>query len=118
MWFEGKPMRIHEGKKVMACYPPLLVSRDKTTYANPCEVGVKLFTAFTDGTFLVSAMLGPGVEADGTTMTRHCGGANIGEVWTRHQLRIRTSESAGKRVDRQISFRNFAELSERETALL
>jgi hypothetical protein len=116
MYFERRPMRIHEGTKMMTCYP-LLVSRDKTTYANPCEVGVKLLTAFTDGAFLVSAM-GPGVEADGPILTKHCGAANIGEVWASHQVRIRAFESAGKRVHRGISFQTYADLSQRETALL
>ena len=78
---------------------------------------MKLFTAFTDGTFLVSAM-GLGVEADGPGMTKTCGAANIGEVWARHQLRIRALESAGRHVDRKTSFGTFADLSQRETALL
>ncbi len=90
---------------MMTCYP-LLVSRDKTTYANPCEVGVKLLTAFTDGAFLVSAM-GPGVEADGPGLTKHVGAANIGELWASHQVRIQAFESAGKRVHRGISFQTY-----------
>jgi hypothetical protein len=116
MLIERRPLRIHEGTKIMACYP-LLVSGDKTTYANPCEMDVKLFTAFTDGTFLVSAT-GRGIDAAGPTMTKHCGAATIGEAWSSHRLRIREFQSAGKCVDRQISFRRFRDLSQRETELL
>jgi hypothetical protein len=118
MWFDRQPWKIHEHTKVMACYL-LLVSSDKTTYANPCEVGVKLFTAFTDGTFLVSAM-GPALEPEcgDPTMTKYAGAASIAEAWASHQLRIRDFESAGKQVDRQISFSTYADLSDKETALL
>jgi hypothetical protein len=117
MWFDRQPWKIHKGTKIMACYA-LLASGDKTTYANPCEVGVKLFTAFTDGTFLVSAT-GPVLEPEvpNPTMTKYCGAATIADAWASHQIRIRSCESNGKQVDREIRFSTYADMSDKETAL-
>jgi hypothetical protein len=51
-------------------------------------------------------------------MTKHCGAASIAEVWASHQLRIQALESAGRRVDRQISFSSYANMLDKETTLL
>jgi hypothetical protein len=115
MCLDRRPLRIHGGTKIMACYP-LLISRDKTTYANPCLTGVKLYTAFTDGTFLVSATAKL-EEVAGPPMTKWCGAASMTELCAGHRLRVQTFESAGKRVDRQACFPAYAGLLEREAAL-
>jgi len=110
-----RPFRIYQGVKIMSCYP-LLISRDKATYANPSENGVKLYTAFTDGTFLVTAT-GAVEESDGSTMTKFGGASSIPQVFALHEKRLRTFESTGKRVDRSACFSNFAGLWEKESAL-
>ena len=117
MWFDGQPRKIHERTRIMSCYAPL-VSGDKTTYANPCEVGIKLFTAFTDRTFLVSAT-GPALEPEiaNPTMTKFCGAATVADAWASHQIRIHSGECNGKQVDREIRFSTYADMSDKETAL-
>jgi hypothetical protein len=100
----------------MVCYP-LAISRDHTIWANPNESGAKLYTAFTDGTFLVSAM-GEIPETSGTIMTKFGGAKSIAELWSSHQRRIQEFESQGKRIDRQSAFAAFVDLWEKETAIL
>jgi hypothetical protein len=109
MWVQGFPVRIGKGLKVMACYA-LLISGDRTTYANPCESGAKLCTRFTDGTPLVSAT-GQSLEDRWPTAIHWCGGAGIDYLWESHRHRVEDRESAGKRADRKTSFETYVSLA-------
>jgi DNA-directed RNA polymerase subunit N (RpoN/RPB10) len=115
MLLERRPIYLR-GARIMVCYP-LAISRDHTIWANPNESGAKLYTAFTDGTFLVSAM-GEIPETSGTIMTKFGGAKSIAELWSSHQRRIQEFESQGKRIDRQSAFAAFVDLWEKETAIL
>jgi DNA-directed RNA polymerase subunit N (RpoN/RPB10) len=115
MLLKRRPIYLR-GASFMVCYP-LAVSRDHTIWANPNDSGAKLYTAFTDGTFLVSAM-GEIPECAGTVMTKFGGAKSIAELWSSHQRRIQEFESQGKRIDRQSAFAAFVDLWEKETAIL
>jgi len=43
--------------------------------------------------------------------------ASISELWTAHQRRTQEFEVEGKRVDSQVSFQAYSEISRKETAV-
>ena len=114
MWRNREVVRLYEGTKIQACYP-LLMARDKTTYAEANGDGVKFYTAFTDGTFLVSGTYVVG-GLEKPTMTRHCRVASIRETWTEHRWTIEAFEAGGRRVNRRTDFQTFVDMSRQETA--
>jgi hypothetical protein len=114
MWRNREVVRLYEGTKIQACYS-LLISKDKTTYADVNGDGVKFCTAFTDGTLLVSATYVAGM-LEKPKMTRQCRVAGIGEIWKEHRSTIEAFEASGRRVNRRTDFQTFVDMSRRETA--
>ena len=76
---------------------------------------MKFYTAFTDGTFLVSGTYVAG-RLEKPNMTRHCRVASIREIWTEHRSTIEAFEAGGRRVNRRTDFQTFVDMSQRETA--
>ncbi len=113
MWSERMPMALR-GVSILVGYP-VLVSKIKSTIANPDGRRVKFFTAFTDGTLLVS-----GNYADPTSrgpgIVRSFQAGSISETWARHQARIEALVEEGKRVDRQSDHQAYVAMAERDTA--
>jgi len=102
------------GLRISECCP-LLIAGDKDAYAEAdCEC-VKFYTAFTDGTFLVSSNYKT-LTLKGPVMTKRWRAAGIGEAWGEHQAAVQAFEAAGRRVDRRSSFQEFADLSQRDHA--
>jgi hypothetical protein len=108
-------LTIHEGTKFLSGYP-VLISRDKTCFAQSCGLGSKFYTVFQDGTLLVSKAYDDGNMGHGPTIVKFAQKASIADTWASHQSRIQALEAEGKRVDRQTSFESYAEMSHRETA--
>jgi hypothetical protein len=112
---ERRPIYLRNWR-ILACYPVAL-SHDATVWANPCESGAKLYTAFTDGTFLVSAM-GAVPEMNGPIMTK-CGNyIGIESLYAGHMKQVEEFVDAGRGIARQSSYTEFVDLWEKETALL
>jgi hypothetical protein len=112
---ERRPIYVRNWR-ILSCYPVAL-SHDRTIWANPCESGANLYTAFTDGTFLVSAM-GAVPEMNGPIMTR-CGNyIGIESLYAGHVQRVEEFVAAGKVIVRQSSYADYAELWETEAGLL
>jgi hypothetical protein len=102
------------GLRIGECCP-LLIAGDRGAYADADFEGVKFYTAFTDGTFLVSANYKT-LTLEGPVMTRRWRAASIGEAWGEHQAAVQAFEAAGRRVDRRSSFQEFADLLQRDHA--
>ena len=110
---ERFPMEVR-GLSILVGYP-VLISRDRSTLANPDGKNVKFFSTFRDGTMLVSGNYddpttrGPGI-------VRAFGKASIPEAWERHQAKIQELEAGANRVDRQGSHESYAAMQRRDTA--
>jgi len=114
LWREGIPAALHSGTRMLFGYP-VLVSESEPAFANPSEDGVKFYTAFEDGTLLVSKNYDfPFTAAPG--IVRQARKATIADAWKAHQERLRAMEAIGKAVDRRMGHRDYARLSKQETA--
>jgi hypothetical protein len=114
LWREGIPAALYRGTRMLFAYP-VLVSESEPAFANPSEDGVKFYTAFEDGTLLVSKNYDfPFTAAPG--IVRQARKATIADAWKAHQERLRAMEAIGKAVDRRMGHRDYARLSKQETA--
>ncbi len=102
------------GLRMSECCP-LLIAGDKGAYAEADCEGVKFYTAFTDGTFLVSANYRT-VTQEGPVMTQRWRAGSIGEVWAGHRAAVQSFEAASRCVDRRTTFQEFVDLLQRDHA--
>jgi hypothetical protein len=109
-------MTVQNGTKFLSGYP-VFTSGDKTAYSQPSGLGIKFHTAFQDGVILMTKNYGDTRGYGPTVRVHSIREASIGETWAEHQRRVQMAEMDGKRVDRQISFQAFAEISHKETAV-
>jgi hypothetical protein len=116
MWSKREVMTVHNGTKFLAGYP-IFASQNKTAYAEPNGLGIKFHTAFQDGTLLVTKNYGNSTGYAPIAVVQGTKNASISDLWIEHQRRTQAMEAEGKRIDRQISFQAFAEISHKETAV-
>jgi hypothetical protein len=116
MWLKREVMTVQSGTKFLAGYP-VFVSGDKTAYAEANGLGVKFRTAFQDGTLLVTKNYGDATGYAPIAVVQGTKKASICDLWIEHQRRTQALEAEGKRIDRQISFQAFAEISHKEMAV-
>ena len=116
MWLKREVMTVQSGTKFLAGYP-IFASGNKTAYGHPNGLGVKFHTAFQDGTLLVTKNYGDATGYAPITVVQGTKNASICDLWIGHQRRTQALEADGKRIDRQISFQAYAEISHKETAL-
>jgi hypothetical protein len=114
MWIKGEVLTIQDGAKLHVCYP-VFGSKDKTAYAHPFGLGVKFYSAFQDGTLLVSKNF-KGDGASRSMIVILDGKFSIRNTWETHRKQIELMEAEGKLVDRQTGFLTFAEIQRRESA--
>jgi hypothetical protein len=114
MLWKREVVRLRQGTKIQTCHP-LWTAGDNSTYADVSALGVKFYTAFTEGPFLVSAN-DESDNSEGPVMTKRCHVASASAIWAEHRSAIEAFEASGRRVDRRIDFRTFADMSRRETA--
>jgi len=115
MWRKREVMTIHEGTKYLVGHP-VYISKNKTAFAEPSGLGTKFYTAFHDGSLLISTTYTDGGMPAGPMIERHGQKASISETWASHQQRIAELETEGKRVDHQTSYQAYAEIEHKETA--
>jgi hypothetical protein len=108
---------IHDGTKYLVGHP-VFVSKNKTAFAEPSGLGTKFYTAFQDGSLLISTTYAVVGMPAGPMIERHGQKASISETWASHQQRIEALEAEGKRVDRQTSYLAYAKIEHKETAPL
>jgi hypothetical protein len=116
MWLKRVPMTVYEETKNLSGNP-VFASRDKTTYAHPNSLGVTFHTAFQDGTILATKNYGDPTDYGPTVEAQCMKDASISDLWTAHQRRTQELEADDKRIDRQISFQAYSEISRKETAV-
>jgi hypothetical protein len=112
---KGEVMTLYDGAKLLVGYP-VLISKNKSAIGYASGLGVKFYSAFQDGTLLVSKAYADGDIPAGPMIVKYARKASLSDTWAEHQKRIAALESEGKRVDCQTSFQFYAEISEKETA--
>ena len=112
---KGEVMTLHDGTKLLTGHP-VLISKNKNTFGYTSGLGAKFYSAFQDGTLLVSKAYADADIPAGPMIRKYARKASISDTWIEHQERISALESEGKRVDCQTSFQVWAEISEKETA--
>jgi hypothetical protein len=115
MWRKREVMTIHDGTKHLVGHP-VYISKNKTAFAEPCGLGTKFYTAFQDGSLLISTTYAVVGMPTGPMIERHGQKASISETWASHQQRIVELEAEGKCTDRQTSYLAYAEIEHKETA--
>jgi hypothetical protein len=116
LWLSKREIVRLKGARILTCHP-LLIAADGTAFATASGLGVKFYTAFTDGTFLVSVNH-ESVAREGPVMIKRWRKDGVSEIWTDHLGAIEAFEAAGKQVDRRATFEAFADMSRREGKLL
>ena len=116
MWRKREIITIRDGRYFLVGHP-VYVSKDKTSFAEPCGLGTKFYTAFQDGMILISKDYGESIGLRPIVFENTCTGSSITDTWFSHQKRIEALEAEGKRVDRQTSFEFYSEIERKETAL-
>jgi hypothetical protein len=117
MWCKREVMTIHDGTKHLVGHP-VYISKNKTAFAEPCGLGTKFYTAFQDGSLLISTTYAAVGMPAGPMIERHGRKAGISDTWSAHQQRIAELEAEGKRTERQTSYQAYAEIEHKETAPL
>lgn len=111
MWIKREVLTIQGGTELILAYP-VFGDKDKTAFAFPFGLGVKFYTAFQDGTLLVSKSFKDRTP-ESPALVKQGREGSICDTWTEHQNRIRELEAEGKRVDRQTSFDFFSDIVRR-----
>jgi len=108
----------HEGLRFGASY--LLMQHDGPfAVALPMGMGVKFYTAFTDGSLLIaSSFPSEAIPYDGRSVQKYTDNTSLEAAWHAHCVRVEDAVSAGKTTRRVTTFDEFVELSLQEEAAL
>lgn len=115
VWLNREVIAIQNGTRIFTAYS-VFIPKNKIAFGYVSGLGTKFYTAFQDGTILVSKNYGDDDPLGPMIVINCCKIASISETWAAHQKRITELEAEGKRVDRQTSFEVYAEISNKETA--
>jgi len=97
----------------------VMASRDYATYAGPFGLGVKFYTSFTDGTFIISANFEtPAIQDEREKLYKFANAEPITSTWLHHKNRVEKLCSEGKRMNEPLSLADFLQLSHREDEYL
>jgi hypothetical protein len=104
-------LSIEQGNFVISY--PAFAARDKSAFAHVFAMGTKFYTAFDDGTLLISKNF---VNDMGTRpgIIEYAREASIADTWAEHQRQIQALEAGGKRINRQTSFQFYSELARKD----
>jgi hypothetical protein len=111
MWLHREVMGIQDRTKFVSAHP-VFVARDKSALAHTFGLGTKFYTAFEDGTLLVSKSFKDRMPG-GEGLVKHGKRGTLEETWADHQGRIRAMEAQGKRINRQSGFDFYCSLLRR-----
>jgi hypothetical protein len=106
---------LQDGIKIVIGHP-VLISDRPMAFSEASGLGVKFYTAFQDGTLLISKAYADADIPAGPMIRKYAEVAGIEEIWAKHQKRIAELEAEGKQIDRQTSFEFYAEIEYKETA--
>lgn len=111
----GEVIFLQDGIKLVMGHP-VLISNRPMAFSEASGLGVKFYTAFLDGTLLVSKAYADADMPAGPMIRKYADKASISEVWDKHQERIEELVVKGKQIDRQTNFEFYAEIEYKETA--
>lgn len=111
---EKEEFELQKDLSVNICQAALTCRRDPA-YAFPFSLGVKFYTVFTDGTFIISAnfQLTP-IKDDAQKIYKFGGPASIEEAWQWHKAWKDQWVADGRQVDDTLSFDIHVSLAKRE----
>jgi hypothetical protein len=101
-----------QGGDVVEGYP-VFIARDGSAFASVSRMGAKFYTAFQDGTLLISKTYVIDM-GDRPGIIDYAREASISDIWAEHQQQIQALEAAGKSIDRQNSFQFYSELKRKD----
>ena len=111
---KGEVTAIHNGTSFLAAHA-IFASGDKVAFCHPNGLGVKIHTAFRDGTILLTKNYGDQTGyAPIVVVQSMIENASISNMWAAHQSRLGELETKGMRVDNPITFEAYAEISRSE----
>ena len=108
----------HEGLRMGASYL-LMQHQAPDTVALPMGMGVKLYTAFADGSLLIATTFASeAIPYAGRSVEKHADNASIEEVWRAHLARVNAAIASGKATRPTSTFEEFMALSLQEEGVL
>jgi hypothetical protein len=97
----------------------LMASREYAAYAGPFGLGVKFYTTFTDGTFIISANFDtPEIQDQNERIYKMASPGSISSSWSKHRQWVEKLCADGKQKVEHLSLADFLRLSQREDAYL
>lgn len=97
----------------------VMASREDATYASPFGLGVKFYTAFTDGTCVISANFEtPAINDEKEKLYKFAARQSIGSAWLNHKKWVEKLCLEGKQRVEHLSFAGFLQLTQREDGYL
>lgn len=97
----------------------LMFSREYDTYVSPFGLGVKFYTTFTDGTFLITANFdSQAISDDREKIYKFARKSSIQAAWKHHRTWVADLTATGRQRNYQLSFDDFARLSCREESYM
>jgi hypothetical protein len=107
MLFNREVLSIKNGKFMIA--HPVFAASDQSTLAHTFGLGTKFYTAFDDGTVLVSKSFKDRLPDTPGTL-KHGKGGSISATWAAHQERTRQLLTEGKFIIRRTDFDFYTEM--------
>jgi hypothetical protein len=108
-----------EGNLDVTIFNVVMASREYATYAGPFGLGVKFYTGFTDGTFLISANFDtPAIHDDKERVYKFAKAETVTSTWLSHKARVEKLCAQGKQKVEHLSFADYLQLMQREDAHL
>lgn len=99
----------------LAMSQPLLVHRERFTYALVFGMGVKYYSLFTDGTGLISANFpSHPIQDMQRKLYKSAAPRSLEECWQAHQEEINSFQRMGRQLDDGLGFEKYVTISERE----
>ncbi len=114
-----KEVTLVERNLDVTIFNAVMASQEYATYAGPFGLGVKFYTMFADGTFIISANFNtPAINDREERIYKLARVESISSSWENHRNWVEKSWSEGKQKADHLSFAEFKRLTEREDAYL
>lgn len=113
----GEVIRFRDGR--IHTHAMLLTSSDNSTYAAVFALGVMFYTAFSDGTFLITMNRNVTIpDRHRPPLLKRYRKGSIADAWADHQSTIQSMEVAGEHAVREINFQSYVDMVRREAEIL
>lgn len=104
-----------EGNLDVTVFNVLMASREYATYAGPFGLGVKFYTSFKDGTFIITANFeSPAIADDREKLYKYAVSQTVVSAWLHHKQWVDKLCQDGKQKIDHLSFADFLQMAQRE----